>query len=117
MAIDDFVKFRKQVEALKEQALDFVEDEATAFYILTVAAEEIKMDHLADIDDELEEYYEENGDDSEDEDDDEEDIEAEEVENDKVIQEQQGFKVKRPSMVLKGDDKHDKRSDSKTDSK
>ena len=115
MAIDDFVKFRKQVELLKEKALDFVDNEAEAFYLLTVAAEEIKLDHLSDVDDELGEEY--GSDDDEIEDDEEDEIEGsdDEVEDDKMIQEQ-AFKINKPSMELRGS-KNDKTSNSKTSNK
>jgi len=133
-AISEYVKFRKRVEALKEKAMDYVENEAEAFYLLTVAAEEIKNEHLADVDDRLDEYYSE-GKVKEDEDDEVEDdeefededfeedfdeddvveaLEDDEVEDDKKIQEQ-AFKIKKPEVLLKGG-KDDKGSDSKTSS-
>jgi len=111
MSVDDYVKFRKQVETLKDMAMEFGDDsEAEAFYLLNVASIEIREDHLLDIE-QLDQYYVE----SDEEEDEDGDIEGtDDLDEEQEVQEQT-FKIKKPKMVLRGG-KDDKGSDSKTSS-
>ena len=51
--MEKFVLFRNNVEALKDLALEQGYNEAEAYYLLVVAAEELKDMHLAEMDDDL----------------------------------------------------------------